>query len=72
MAAADGKNYKTEAANREGLLRIIMSVPSPKTEPFRLWLAQVGNEHIERKQNASNRQMTPSVFSQIFLLLPSF
>ncbi len=51
MKAADGKNYKTEAANREGLLRIIMSVPSPKAEPFRLWLAQVGAERIEEIEN---------------------
>jgi DNA-damage-inducible protein D len=47
MTAADGKNYRTEAANREGILLIIMSVPSPKAELFRQWLAQVGNEHIE-------------------------
>lgn len=51
MKAADGKNYKTEAANREGLLRIVMSVPSPKAEPFRLWLAQIGNQHIEEIEN---------------------
>ncbi len=51
MVAADGKNYKTEAANREGLLRIVMSIPSPKAEPFRLWLAQIGNQHIEEIEN---------------------
>ena len=51
MKSSDGKNYNTEAANREGLLRIIMSIPSPKAEPFRLWLAQIGNQHIEEIEN---------------------
>jgi DNA-damage-inducible protein D len=51
MRAADGKNYKTDAADTEGLLRIIMSVPSPKAEPFKLWLAQVGREHIDEIDN---------------------
>ena len=51
MTAADGKNYRTEAANREGLLRIVMSIPSPKAEPFRLWLAQIGAERIEEIEN---------------------
>lgn len=43
----DGKNYKTDVANTEQLLRIIQSIPSPKAEPFKLWLAQVGRERIE-------------------------
>ena len=47
LQAADGKMRETECADTEAILRIIMSVPSPKAEPFRLWLAQVGNEHIE-------------------------
>lgn len=51
MTAADGKSYKTDAANTEGMFRIIMSVPSPKAEPFKLWLAQVGKERIEEIEN---------------------
>ena len=47
MIAADGKKRKIQAANIEGLLRIIQSIPSPKAEPFKLWLAQVGRERIE-------------------------
>ena len=47
MRAADGKYYKTDAADTEQLLRIIQSIPSPKAEPFKLWLAQVGRERIE-------------------------
>ena len=39
MLAADGKQRKVQAANTEGILRIIQSIPSPKAEPFRLWLA---------------------------------
>ena len=47
MRAADGKYYKTDAADTGQLLRIIQSIPSPKAEPFKLWLAQVGRERIE-------------------------
>ena len=47
MRSADGKRYKTDVANTEQLLRIIQSIPSPKAEPFKLWLAQVGRERIE-------------------------
>ena len=43
----DGKSYKTDVADTEQLLRIIQSIPSPKAEPFKLWLAQVGRERIE-------------------------
>jgi DNA-damage-inducible protein D len=51
MKAADGKNRKILAANSQGLLRIIQSIPSPKAEPFKLWLAQVGSERIEEIEN---------------------
>jgi DNA-damage-inducible protein D len=47
----DNKQYRMDAANTEGVLRIIMSVPSPKAEPFRQWLAQVGREKIEEIQD---------------------
>lgn len=43
----DGKRYATDVANTEQLLRIIQSIPSKKAEPFKLWLAQVGREHME-------------------------
>ena len=43
----DGKRYLTDVADTEQLLRIIQSIPSPKAEPFKMWLAQVGREHIE-------------------------
>ena len=47
MTAADGKRRLTDVADTEQLLRIIQSVPSPKAEPFKAWLAQVGRERIE-------------------------
>ena len=47
MTATDGKKRLTDVADTEQLLRIIQSVPSPKAEPFKLWLAQVGRERIE-------------------------
>ena len=46
MLAADGKMRKTDVADMEQLLRLVQSIPSPKAEPFKLWLAQVGSERI--------------------------
>jgi hypothetical protein len=46
MVAADGRKRKVQAANAQGLLRIIQSIPSPKAEPFKLWLAKVGSERL--------------------------
>lgn len=47
MQAADGKYYKTDAADTEQILRLIQSIPSKKAEPFKLWLAKVGSERID-------------------------
>ena len=47
VPAADGKKYLTDCANVQGLLRIIQSIPSPKAEPFKQWLAKVGYERIQ-------------------------
>ena len=49
--ASDGKKYRTDAANTETLLRIIQSIPSPKAEPFKRWLAKVGYERIQEIEN---------------------
>jgi hypothetical protein len=51
MIAADGKRRKIKAAHTEALLRIIQSIPSPKAEPFKLWLAKVGYERLEEIEN---------------------
>ena len=47
MQSADGKFYKTDAANVETILRLVQSIPSPKAEPIKLWLAKVGYERIQ-------------------------
>ena len=47
MVAQDGKRRLTDIANTEQLLRIIQSIPSPKAEPFKMWLAEIGRERIE-------------------------
>lgn len=51
MQAADGKRRKVQAADVKGLLRIIQSIPSPKAEPFKLWLAQVGSDRLDEIEN---------------------
>ena len=51
MPAADGKMRKTDVADTEQLLRLIQSIPSPKAEPFKMWLAQVGRERIDETEN---------------------
>ncbi len=47
MQSADGKFYNTDVLNTKGILRLIQSIPSSKAEPFKLWLAQIGNERID-------------------------
>jgi len=47
MKSTDGKYYNTDVANTKGILRIIQSIPSPKAEPFKMWLAQLGNERVD-------------------------
>lgn len=51
LLAPDGKRRKTNCANTEGLFRIIQSIPSPKAEPFKRWLAKVGHERIQEIEN---------------------
>lgn len=51
LVASDGKKYTTDCANTEGVFRIIQSIPSPKAEPFKRWLAKVGYERIQEIEN---------------------
>ena len=51
MQAADGKMRMTDVANTEQLFRIIQSLPSPKAEPFKLWLAKVASERLDEMQD---------------------
>jgi len=51
LSASDGKKYNTDCANSEGIFRIIQSIPSPKAEPFKRWLAKVGKERLDEIEN---------------------
>src|SRR3989339_1505015 len=51
LKSSDGKKYLTDVADTENLLRLIQSIPSPKAEPFKLWLAKVGYERIEETED---------------------
>jgi len=51
MTSSDGKKYTTDCADAKGLLRIIQSIPSPKAEPFKQWLAQVGSDRLDEIEN---------------------
>ena len=51
MPSSDGKYYKTDVTDTEQLFRLIQSIPSPKAEPFKLWLAQVGYERVQEIEN---------------------
>jgi hypothetical protein len=51
MESSDGKQYKTHVADTEQLFRLIQSIPSPKAEPFKSWLAQVAAERLDEMQD---------------------
>lgn len=51
LPSADGKYYKTDVATTEQLFRLIQSIPSPKAEPFKLWIAQVAKERLDQLQD---------------------
>lgn len=57
MLTDTGKNRRTLAATTKGILRIIQSIPSPKAEPFKLWLAQVGSDRIAEIENPELAQI---------------
>ncbi len=63
LPANDGKKYNTDCANTEGVLRIIMSVPSPRAEPLKLWLAEQGKRAIDE---AENPELSFERMSEIF------
>ncbi|EID84379.1 BRO family protein [Treponema sp. JC4] len=51
LPASDGKSYKTDCLDTEGIFRLIQSIPSPKAEPFKLWMAQVAKERLDEMQD---------------------
>ena len=57
LPSADGKYYSTDCTNTKDMFRIIQSIPSPKAEPFKLWLAQVGYERVQEIENPELAQI---------------
>ncbi len=51
LLSSDGKRYKTDIADTEGIFRIIQSIPSPKSEPFKMWMAQIASQRIDQMQD---------------------
>ncbi|MBA4312855.1 MAG: phage antirepressor protein [Chlorobiaceae bacterium] len=51
LVSSDGKKYETDCSNTEGIFRIVQSIPSPKAEPFKRWLAKVGYERVQEIEN---------------------
>ena len=51
LPASDGKNYKTDCLDTEGVFRLIQSIPSTKAEPFKMWMAQVAKERLDEMQD---------------------
>lgn len=65
LEAQDGKRYTTDCADTEGLFRIIQSIPSPKAEPFKQWLAKVGYERVQEIENPElAQQRMKSLYEQ--------
>ena len=58
MTSADGKSYLTDVADQEQLFRLIQSIPSPKAEPFKVWMAQVASERVDEIQDPSLRSLS--------------
>lgn len=58
MKSSDGKMYTTDAADIQGIFRIIQSIPSPKAEPFKMWLAEVGKERKEIERETGEPVLT--------------
>lgn len=54
LKAPDGKMRETDVADMQGLFRIIQSIPSPKAEPFKMWLAEVGKERVDQSKTAGD------------------
>ena len=60
LTANDGKNYSTDTADTETIFRIIQSIPSPKAEPFKKWLARVGYERLQEIENPEGSKKNES------------
>ena len=65
VASTDGKNYETDCANTESMFRIIQSIPSPKAEPFKRWLAKVGYERVQEIEDPELAQKRMKEFYKL-------
>ena len=70
LPASDGKKYNTDCANTETLFRIIQSIPSPKAEPFKRWLATVGYERVQENKFTSNFCSFSAMVNRVFFSDP--
>ena len=61
LTSSDGKTYKTDCVNTQAAFRIIQSIPSPKAEPFKRWLAEVGYQRVQEIENPELAQRVPAV-----------
>ena len=64
LPASDGKSYRTDVADTEELFRLIQSIPSPKAEPFKLWLAEVASASMERTELLHHHPYRPAILQQ--------
>jgi len=67
LVASDGKRRIMDCANSEGVFRIIQSIPSPKAEPFKRWLAKVGSERIQKIGLSLSKRILPPSLETLFL-----
>ena len=72
LLASNGKEYKAEVTNTEGILRIIMSIPSPKAMSLKLWLAQVSQERLDESENPYKNNSLSISSEKIDEILPYF
>ena len=65
LSSSDGKKYSTDCANTEGIFRIIQSIPSPKAEPFKRWLARIGKERLDEIEDPElGMQRTKEIYEK--------
>ena len=67
LESIDGKKYETDCANTEGIFRIVQSIPSPKAEPFKRWLAKVGYERVQEIENPEPELLVPVIEVRLLL-----
>ncbi len=63
MQSTDGKFYNTDVLNTKGILRLVQSIPSPKAEPFKVWVAQMGSERLDEIADSEKAILRGADFS---------